>query len=72
MINKDKHLDTNEDSKRLERSKKLDERGFRHLKRLVKSDACLSATKIASDLNASLPKPVTTRTVRTYLKELCF
>ena len=32
----------------------------------------LRSTKIASDLNASLPKPVTTRTVRTYLKELVF
>ena len=39
---------------------------------MVKDDACLSAAKIASDLNASLLKPVTTRTVPTYLKELSF
>ena len=52
--------------------KQLDPRGFRDLKRLVKGDARLSATKIASDLNASLPKAVTTPTVRTYLTELAF
>ena len=52
--------------------KKLYAQGFRYLKRLIKGDACLSTTKIASDLNASLPKPMTTRTVRTYLKELGF
>ena len=45
---------------------------FRHLKRLVKGDARLGAIKIASDLNPSLPKPVTTRTVRIYMKELDF
>ena len=37
---------------------------------MVKGDACLCAAKIASDRNASLPKPLTTRTVRTYLTEL--
>ena len=52
--------------------KKLDARYFWHLKQLVKGDTRLSATKIASDLNACLPKPVTTRTVRTCLKELAF
>ena len=50
----------------------LDGRCFRRLNRLVKGDACVSATKIASDVNGSLPKPVTTRTVRIYLKELGF
>ena len=58
--------------KRSGRSKKVFGRNLRHLKRLVKGDARLSATKIASDLNASLPKPVTTRTIRTYLKDLGF
>ena len=53
-------------------SKKLDMQGFWHLKRLVKGDAHLSAGKIISDLNASLPKLVTTRTVRTYFEELGF
>ena len=59
-INKYKHLSTYEGSKRLEHPKKLDGRGFRHLKRLVKGDADLSVTKVACALNASLPKPVTT------------
>ena len=71
-INKSKRLGTYDDSKRSGRPKKLDAWGFRHLKRLVKGDARLSATKIASDLNASLPKPTTTRTICTYLKELTF
>ena len=69
MINKYKRLGTNKDSKRSECSKRLDRRDFWYLKRLVKSDACVSAVKIGWDLNDSLPKPVTTRTVRTYLKE---
>ena len=43
---------------------------FGHLQRLIKDDVRLSTTKIASDLNSSLPKPVTTPTVLTYLKEL--
>ena len=52
--------------------KKLSGLGIRHLKRLVKVDSRISASKIASDLNTSLPEPVTTRTVRRYLKELGF
>ena len=52
--------------------KNTDARGFRHLKRLVKDDAGLNMTKITSDLNASLAKPVTTRIVRSCLKELIF
>ena len=51
-------------------SKKIPNRGVRHLKRLVKDDGRLSATKITSDLNTSLPKPVSTRTVRRYLRDL--
>ena len=71
-ISKYEHLATYEDLKLSERAKNLDGWGFRHLKRLVKSGARLSATKIASDFNARLPKPVTTRTIRTHLKELNF
>ena len=72
MVNKYKHLSTYNHLKRYERPKKLHERDFRHLKRLVSGDARMSETKIASNLNASLPKPGTTQTVRTYLKELSF
>ena len=52
--------------------KKLDGRGLRHLKRLVKGDTRLSETKIVSDLDAGLKKSVTIPTARTYLKELNF
>ena len=45
---------------------------IRHLKQLVKSDERLSAVKIALDLNVSLPKPIMTRTVRHYLRDLGF
>ena len=72
MINKYKHRGIHEGSKRTGHPKKLDERSFRHLKRLAKDDARPNATKLASDLNASLPKLVTTRTVSTHLKELGF
>ena len=58
-INKYKRPGTYDDSKHSGRLKKLNAWGFWHLKRLVRGDAHLSATKIASDLNASLPKPVT-------------
>ena len=71
-INKYKQLGTYEGSKRSGRRKKPDGRCFRHLKRLIKGNACLSAMNITSDLNISLPKPATTRTGRTYLKELGF
>ena len=71
-INKYKHLDTYKDSKCSERVKMFDERSFRHLKRLAKDDARLNATKIASNLNVSLPKRVITRKLRTYLKERNF
>ena len=52
------------------RPKKIPNRGVRHLKRLVKDDGRLSAAKITSDLNGSLPKAVSTRTVRRYLRDL--
>ena len=60
------------DLKRSGRPREIFGRDLRHLKRLVKGDASLSAAKITSDSSASLPKPVTARTVRNYLKELGF
>ena len=53
-------------------SKKIQNRDILHLKRLVKDGGRLSATKIASDLSGNLSKPVTTRTVRRYLRDLAF
>ena len=70
--NKYENLGTYEDLKLSESTKKLDEWGFWHLKRLVEGDVRLSATKILSNMNASLPKSVKTQTVRTCLKELGF
>ena len=52
------------------RPKKNPNRSVRHLKRLVIDDGRLSVAKITSDLNASLPKPVSTRMVRGYLRDL--
>ena len=72
VINKYKQLDIYEDSKLSGRPKTVDGQGFGHLNRLVRGDARLSVTKVTSDLNGSLPKPETTRTVHTYLKELDF
>ncbi|CAF3791826.1 unnamed protein product [Rotaria socialis] len=51
------------------RPKRIPSCGVRHLKRLVKDDRRISAAKITSDVNASLPKPVSTRTVRRYLRD---
>ena len=68
-INQYEHLGTYEDLKPSGRTKILDGWGFQHLERLVKGDTCLTATRIASDLNASLPRPVTTQTVGTHLKD---
>ena len=45
---------------------------IRHLKRLIEGDSRLSRSKIAKDLNASLPERVTTSTIRSYLKDLAF
>ena len=60
------------DLKRSGRPTKVFARDLRHLKRLVKGDARLSAAKLTSDLSASFPKSVTARIVRNYLKELGF
>ncbi|CAF2016844.1 unnamed protein product [Rotaria magnacalcarata] len=69
-IKKYKETGQYNDFPRTGRPKKIPNRGIRHLKRLVKDDGRLSAAKITSDLNASLPKPVSTRTVRRYLRDL--
>ena len=58
------------DFSRIGRPKTISNRGVRHLRRLVKDDGRLSAAKITSDLNASLSKPVSTRTVGRYLRDL--
>ena len=58
------------DFPRTGRPKIIPNRGVRHLKRLAKDDGCLCAAKITSDLNASLPKEVSTKTVRRYLRDL--
>jgi transposase len=71
-IKKYKETGKYDDLKRTGRPKKIPDRAVRHLKRLVKEDARISAVKITSDLNTSLPKPVSTRTVRRYLKDLGF
>ena len=56
--------------KRSGRPKSLSDRNIRELKRLVHGDNRLSAAKITTDLNMSLFKPVSKRTVRRYLKKL--
>ena len=71
-IKKYKKLRRFDDLQHTGRLKKLSGREIRHLKRLVKGDSRISSSKIASDFNTSLPKLVTTRTVRRYLKELGF
>ena len=59
-----------DDMKRSGRPKSLSDRNIHELKRLVQSDNRLSAAKITTDLNISLFKPVSKRTVRRYLKKL--
>ena len=56
--------------KRSGRPKSLSDRNIRELKKLVQGDNRLSAAKITIDLNMSLFKPVSKRTVRRYLKKL--
>ena len=60
------------DLKRSGRPKKLSHCDERHLRRLVKGENRLSTAKITADLNSSLLKPVTKRTVRNYLTKLGF
>ena len=60
------------DLKRSGRLKKLSHCDERHLRRLVKGESRFSAAKIKTDLNSSLLKPVTKRTVRNYLTKLGF
>ena len=67
-----KHKEAGEfsDKKRSGRPQKIDERGQRHLKRLVKGENRLSVSKITKDWNQSQSKSVTRRTVFNYLKRL--
>ena len=58
------------DMKRSGQPKSLSDRNISELKRLVQGDNRLSAAKITSDLNMSLFKPVSKRTVHRYLKKL--
>ena len=55
--------------KRSGRPKSLSDRNIRELKRLVQGDNRLSMAKITTDLNMSLFKPVSKRTVCQYLKK---
>ena len=71
-IKKYKKLCWFDDLQHTGRPKKRSGREIRYLKRLVKGDSRIGASKIASDLNTSLPKPVTIRTVQRYLKKLGF
>ena len=72
VIKKYKQLDRFDDLKHTGHSKKLSGRDICYLKRLVQGSSRLSASKIATNLNDSLPEPVTTRTIRGYLKDLAF
>ena len=54
-IKKYKQLDRFNDLKHTGRPKKLSDREICHLKRLVKAGSLFSVSKIATNLNASLP-----------------
>ena len=71
-IKKDKQLGRFDDLKHTRRPKKLSDREIRHLKGLINGDSRITERKIVTDLNASLPEPVTTRARRRYLKDLVF
>ena len=60
------------DLERSGRPKKLSHRNERHLRRLVKGENQPSVAKVTADLNSSLLKPVTKRTVCNYLTKLGF
>ena len=59
-----------DDMKRSCRPKSLSDRNIHELKRLIQGDNRLSAAKITIDLNMSLFKPVSKRTVRRDSKKL--
>ena len=63
-IKKYKQLDRFDDLIHTCCRKKLSDREICHLKRLVKEDSRLSVNKIVTNMNVSLPEPVTTRTIR--------
>ena len=69
-LTKFEEYDKFDDMKWSGRLKSLSDRNVREMTRLVQSDNRLSAAKITIDLNMSLSKPVSKRTVRRYLKKL--
>ena len=71
-IKKYKQLGRFDDLKHTGRPKKFSGREIRRLKTLVKGYSRLSASKIWTNLNVSLPEPVATRTMRRRLKDLNF
>ena len=71
-ILKYEHLGRFDDLKHTGRPKKLSGREIRDLRRLLRGDSCLSSRKIATNLNASLLRPVITKTIPRYLKDLAF
>ena len=58
--------------KRSGQLKSLSDRNVHELKRLVHDDNRLSATKITTDLNMSLSKPMSKCMVRRYLRRLSY
>ena len=70
IIRKYKQLGRFDDLKHTERPKKPSGHEIRHLKGLIKEHSRLSASTIATNLNASLPESVTIRAIQRYLKDL--
>jgi hypothetical protein len=72
VIRKFKVTGSYDENKRSGYFRKINGRHICHLKRLVKLENRLSASKITTDRNNSLSKPVTTRTVQNYLRALSY
>ena len=68
-IEKYKQVGRFDDLKHTGRPKRFSGCEIRHMKRLVNGNSRLSASKIATDLNANLPEPVITRTIQRYLRD---
>ena len=68
-LTKFEEYDKFNDIKRSDRPKSLSDRNVCELKRLVQSDNRLSVARITTDLNMSLSKPMSKRTVSRYLKK---
>ena len=71
-IKKYKQLGRFDHLKHIGRPKTLSGCVIRRLRRLIKGDSRLIGSRISTNLNASLPEPVATRTIRRYLKDLAF